>query len=114
MEDIRLPFTDKVIELLKERINEDNFKIALCISQNKETGHSYISINIRLIKVEDKEINCDISYLYQYRPFDYQIKEVNKKLKRKDKTLEEVVARECYDGFMSWWIGLAKKSISKE
>lgn len=128
MKDTRLPSPQMIENMLKERINGEHFSISVQIvgrygkspklddygeiSRNCEENILMISIWAKKLGQYDDggdyEMFTPWEYSYTYDPAWHEIKETNKKMKRKDKSLEEIIARECYNGFMANWIGMAK------
>lgn len=100
---------DKVIELVESKINTEHFCCKLHSCNVDELYYEFA--------VWCKQ--CNFIFSYVYNPKEVRIRDMNKVLKRKnDKNgiiIEQLVANDIYQKFMSYWIGMAKcKKESKQ
>lgn len=92
----------KVIALVENKINTNNFSCRLYAYNKDELIYDFI-IGAR---------HFDYNFYYNYRPKEMSIHDMNKFLKRRNNgkgiTTEELVADDMYQKFLSEWIGMAK------
>lgn len=92
----------KVIELIENKINTNNFSCRLYACNKDELIYDFI--------IGAKHFEYD--FIYNYHPKEMRIRDMNKLLKRKDNgngiTTDQLVADDMYQKFMSEWIGMAK------
>ncbi len=100
---------DKVLSLIATKLNINYFGCRLYSLNEDILFYSFMIFN--------KKFNY--SYIYEYRPENLKIREMNKILKRKNQgegtSTEELVVEDMYKQFMADWIGMAKcKKESKQ
>lgn len=106
--DTRIISPSKVVELVVEKINTENFNCSYTSYLTNQDKNQNIQLNSYLFLIRHNF--TDYFFCYQYKADDYRIKEINKLVKRKNiECLEEFLAKDIFNKFMNDWIYKAKK-----